>query len=111
MKVILAILVGFGLGISAYSARGIPEGGYKAKCTPNRIGAKTDGYTCTNIGAGSNFQKAGLQNGDVVISIDQIKIDTPKTAMTMLEAIEKASCKEIVISRAGKEITLNPTFQ
>jgi hypothetical protein len=105
MILVLGFLLTAPLGVMS------KERHYRAKCSEYRSQEGVGGYVCTNIMRGSSFAKAGIQNGDIVVSIDQVPLDGPKTAQTMLDDIENRVAKEIIIRRSGEEITLAPKYR
>ncbi len=89
-----------------------------ANCVPHSVktralasGPAFKGFLCTRIHRASGFAKAGLENDDVIISVDGKKIGNAKKPATLLQKIELADYSQIVIVRDGREEILAPPLR
>jgi hypothetical protein len=68
-------------------------------------GMRIDGIT-----DGKPAAKAGLQKGDIVVKLGEVKVDNIIDYMKTLSSYKKGDAAEIIILRDGKEIKMNVTF-
>lgn len=86
-----------------------------AKATPNLVGSsEVKGFTVTKIRPNSAYEKMGLQDGDIVESINGIELNGVAQAITTLNAIKSevnspGSSSSIIMTvrRGGTPFTLN----
>lgn len=86
------------------------EEGKAATCVPNyatnrKPAAKpaVQGFKCTEIHPASGLAKAGLLNGDVILSVDGKKVNTPQAAAKFVKVIEYLEFDKVVVVRDGRE--------
>lgn len=77
----------------------------EARVVPAFVGGRTVGFKLFGIRAGSDFARAGLQNGDVINRINGIELTSPSRA---LEAYNRANDGLVVVdfTRSGQRGTL-----
>lgn len=63
---------------------------------------ETDGFTIINIAPGSLYTQLGIQNNDVVTSVNGEKLDSPETALKLFNALKNSSAIQIDIERDGR---------
>jgi len=76
-----------------------------ARCVPEikpNSGAEIEGFKCWEIPSDSPLFKAGVRNGDVVVSVDGNKLNSAKEALVLFNRIKDAGHTEIVVRRQGK---------
>jgi type II secretion system protein C len=88
-------------------------GNLNALATQARIvpAKKENGFRILNIRNGSLYQKIGIQNGDVVRSINGIDISSPDKALEAYSRLQSASKISIDIVRRGGNQTLEYTIE
>jgi general secretion pathway protein C len=74
------------------------------RALPHFVNGKTDGFSISNVAAGSVFEQLGLQNGDLLTEIDGKPVTNPMQAMGLMTAVQTASSIDLTIQRGG-----NPT--
>jgi S1-C subfamily serine protease len=79
-----------------------------ARCVPNKVhsGGAVEGYVCSNIPATHPFQKAGVQNNDVIMSVDGEKLASVQDSNRLLSKITHGNYSTILVTREGKNVTL-----
>lgn len=80
----------------------------QARIIPSR---KENGFRILNIRNGSLYQKIGIQNGDVIKSINGIDISSPDKALEAYSRLQSASKISIDIVRRGGNETLEYTIE
>jgi serine protease Do len=68
---------------------------------------KLDGYKCSIVEPGSQYDKLGLKNGDVITQVNGKKINNPKTASRILGKLKSSRSTNIRVKRDGEEKDLN----
>jgi general secretion pathway protein C len=88
-------------------------GNLNALATQARIipARKENGFRILNIRNGSLYQKIGIQNGDVIKSINGIDISSPDKALEAYSRLQSASKISIDIVRRGGNQTLEYTIE
>jgi len=88
-------------------------GNLNALATQARIvpAKKENGFRILNIRNGSLYQKIGIQNGDIVRSINGIEISSPDKALEAYSRLQSASNISIDIIRRGGNQTLEYTIE
>jgi general secretion pathway protein C len=69
-----------------------------------------DGYIISNIAPGSLYEKMGLQNGDVIIDVNNKKIKGADSLLQTVNLMQSGNSIVLNIKRKGKEETINYTF-
>jgi len=88
-------------------------GNLNALATQARIipARKENGFRLLNIRNGSLYQKIGIQNGDIIKSINGIDISSPDKALEAYSRLQSASKISIDIVRRGGNETLEYTIE
>ena len=71
------------------------------RALPHFVNGKTDGFSISQVEPGSVFDQLGLQNGDLLTSIDGQPVTNPMQAMGLIQAVKTASAIDLVVNRAG----------
>ncbi len=69
-----------------------------------------EGFIISNIAPGSLYEKMGLQNGDIVVDINNNKIKGADDLLQVVNLMQSGSNIGLNIKRRGKEETINYTF-
>lgn len=78
-----------------------------AKASPNVVDGELKGFKLDRIRSDSIYQKAGLQNGDVVEEINGIPLTDTSQAIKLLQSLRNEADIEIRFSRSGSKQNLN----
>ncbi|NDE14374.1 PDZ domain-containing protein [bacterium] len=78
-----------------------------AKASPNVVDGELKGFRLDRIRNDSIYQKAGLQNGDVVEEINGIPLSDTAQAIKLLQSLRNEPDIEIRFSRGGAKQNLN----
>jgi general secretion pathway protein C len=73
-----------------------------------------DGYRVYGIKKGSEFEKIGLKNGDIISTVDKKEIRTMQDALGIyggLNALEGKSSMDLGIKRKGKSGTIKYSIE
>ena len=81
------------------------------RAIPNIQNGKTNGFALSEIEPGSVFDEMGLQEGDVLSSINGQPMTDPAMAMQMLSALRNATQVSIQVLREGHPTTLSYQIQ
>ena len=83
----------------------------QARAVPNLVGGKIMGFRIFAIRPGSVYQKLGIQNGDVILRINGVDLDSPAKALEFYGAISSAAEVAIDLERSGQKISMNYTIK
>jgi len=70
-----------------------------------------EGYIISNIAPNSLYEKAGLQNGDIIIDINKNKMQNTNDLMQLLNSMQPGNRMEFSIKRGGRIETLSYTLE
>jgi general secretion pathway protein C len=70
-----------------------------------------EGYIISNIAPNSVYEKAGIQNGDVIIGINKNQMQNANDIMQLLNSMQSGSRMEFSIKRQGRTETINYTLE
>jgi type II secretion system protein C len=76
------------------------------RAVPNVQNGKTNGFSLSEIEPGSVFDEMGLEEGDVIRSVNGQSITDPAQAMGMMSALSNQSRIVVQVFRDGKPTTL-----
>lgn len=78
------------------------------RAIPN-IGAngRSDGFKLSQIQPGSIFQQVGLQDGDVLTSVEGHSVSNPMRAMQLLNTLRDRSSINLTVTRNGQPVQLH----
>ena len=71
------------------------------RAMPHFVNGKTDGFSISEVAPGSVFQQLGLQDGDLLTSIDGQPVTNPMQAMGLIQAMKTASAIDLTVNRGG----------
>ncbi len=83
----------------------------QARVVPNLADGRIDGYKIFAITPGSLYANIGLQDGDVIHSVNGIQVTTPESAMQLFQQLQNERRFTVNVSRNGQSMTLNYTVQ
>jgi len=83
----------------------------QARVSPAMQDGKSIGFRLTEIVPGSLYARVGLHNGDVVRSVNGIRIQNPSQAMAMYRQLRGERHIEIQLLRNGREQTFSYEIQ
>ncbi|MCL5276871.1 MAG: PDZ domain-containing protein [Deltaproteobacteria bacterium] len=78
---------------------------------PNLEAGRINGYRIFAITPGSLYANIGLQNGDIIHSVNGIQVTTPESALELFQQLQNESRFTVNIDRNGQGMTLNYTVQ
>ncbi len=79
----------------------------QVRAVPNIQNGRTTGFALSEIESGSVFDEMGLEDGDVITSVDGRTINDPAQAMQMLNFLRDRSSIGLQVLREGKPINLS----
>jgi len=74
---------------------------------PVMAGDKAQGFRVSQIKPGGIMSKIGIINGDVIKSINGMRIEKPENAYQAYQSLSKESSIIVEVERGGRNITLN----
>ncbi|HXX56874.1 MAG TPA: type II secretion system protein GspC [Thermodesulfovibrionales bacterium] len=80
-----------------------------ARLQPNFANGKQEGYTLREVRGGGIYQSLGMQNGDVLLRINDYNISNPENALQAFTALKGMDRIQLDILRNGAKMTL--TYQ
>ena len=72
---------------------------------PRMVDGKTDGFLIQRINPRSLLAKLGLKRGDVVIDVNNIKLDSPEKALMIFQQLREARQIGLSVERNGSPMT------
>ena len=72
---------------------------------PRTVDGKTDGFLVQRINPRSLLSKLGLQRGDVVIEVNNIKLDSPEKALQIFQQLREARQISLAVERNGQPMS------
>jgi general secretion pathway protein C len=83
----------------------------EARAVPNLVGGQVKGFTISQIIPNSVYSKLGLQNGDVISSINGIELNDAARAIQTLQSLRSESKIELNVLRNGQSVSLKVSIQ
>lgn len=83
----------------------------QARVVPNLEGNRINGYRIFAITPGSIYANIGLQDGDIIHSVNGIQVTTPENALQLFQQLQNEKRFTVNIDRNGQPMTLNYTVQ
>lgn len=83
----------------------------QARAVPHFVNGKVAGFGVTNIVPGSLYQQAGLQNGDVIVSVNGEKITGAQQAMGIYTKLKSSPSLDLELIRAGSIQNIHYSFR
>jgi type II secretion system protein C len=77
------------------------------RALPHFVNGKTDGFSISQVQPGSVFQQLGLQDGDLLTSIDGQPVTNPMQAMGLIQAVKTASAIDLIVNRGGSPTSVH----
>ena len=71
------------------------------RAMPHFVNGKTDGFSISQVQPDSVFAQLGLQNGDLLTSIDGQPVTNPMQAMGLIQAVKTAAAIDLTVNRGG----------
>lgn len=72
---------------------------------PRTVDGKTNGFLVQRINPRSLLAKLGLQRGDVVIDVNNIRLDTPEKALQIFQQLREARQISVALERNGQPMS------
>lgn len=82
----------------------------QAVIRPYFVEGAQQGFIVSNIVPGSVYQKLGLQNGDVVVDVNNEKLDSPDDILQLMNVMQAGGSVSVNLMRNGKKETVNYSF-
>jgi len=77
------------------------------RALPHFVNGKTDGFSISQVAPGSVFDQLGLQNGDMVTSINGQPVTNPMQALGLMEAMKTQSAIDLTVNRGGQPTSVH----
>jgi type II secretion system protein C len=77
------------------------------RALPHFVNGKTDGFSISQVQPGSVFQQIGLQDGDLLTSIQGQPVTNPMQAMGLIQAVKTASAIDLIVNRGGSPTSVH----
>ncbi|KWT75011.1 type II secretion system protein N [Candidatus Magnetominusculus xianensis] len=78
-----------------------------ARLQPRHINGKQEGFVLQEVKPGGLYDQLGLNNGDVLLSVNRYDITDPETALAAFAALKGAAGLQLEILRGQTKLTLN----
>jgi general secretion pathway protein C len=80
-----------------------------ARLRPNNVNGKGEGFILSEVKPGGIYHSLGLQNGDVLLRINEYDMSNPERALQAFTALKGLDRVQIDLVRAGSKMTM--TYQ
>jgi general secretion pathway protein C len=77
------------------------------RAMPHFVNGQTDGFSISQVAPGSVFAQLGLQNGDLLTSIDGQPVTNPMQAMGLIQAVKTQPAIDLVVNRGGSPTSVH----
>ena len=77
-----------------------------ARFTPNIVDGKQQGFVLSEVKPGGIYGSLGLQNGDVLLRINEFSISNPETALQAFTALRGIDRAQLDVIRSGAKMTM-----
>ena len=71
----------------------------------------TVGFKLVELNKGSLLEKIGLRVGDLIVEINQVKLDSPEKALQIFQQVREANNITLGLVRNGKPETFEYSFE
>ena len=82
-----------------------------ARLLPNTVEGKQEGFVIREVRPGGVYDKLGLENGDVLLRVNEFSISDPETALQVFTALRGMERVELDVLRNGSRMTLTYTIR
>lgn len=82
-----------------------------ARLQPNHVDGRQEGFTLREVRSGGIYNSLGLQNGDVLLRINEYNISNPEAALQAFTALKGMDRVQLDILRQGSRMTLTYTIR
>ncbi len=82
-----------------------------ARMIPQIKAGKTVGFKLVELEKGSLLEKIGLRVGDLVVEINQVKLNSPEKALQIFQQVREANNITLSLMRNGKPKTFEYSFE
>lgn len=82
-----------------------------ARMIPQVDNGKTVGFKLVELKKGSLLEKIGLRVGDLIVEINQVKLDSPEKALQIFQQVREANNITLGLLRNGKPETFEYSFE
>jgi general secretion pathway protein C len=82
-----------------------------ARLRPNSAGGREEGFTLSEVKPGGIYQSLGLQDGDVLLRINEYDISNPERALQAFTALKGLDRVQIDLIRSGAKMTMTYQIQ
>lgn len=82
-----------------------------ARMIPQVNNGKTVGFKLVELNKGSLLEKIGLRVGDLIVAINQVKLDSPEKALQIFQQVREANNITLGLMRNGKPETFEYSFE
>jgi general secretion pathway protein C len=76
-----------------------------AQMQPRMVDGKTDGFLVRSINPRSLLAKVGLRRGDVIIDVNNIKLDSPEKGLQVFQQLREARQINVAVERKGQPMS------
>jgi len=83
----------------------------QARIRPYFSAGKSNGFIISSIKSGSIFQKMGMQNGDIIQSVNDRPIKSPDEMLKLYNSLKSGSSINLNIKRRGRQEELKYIFR
>jgi len=77
-----------------------------ARLLPNMAGGAQNGFRISEIKRGGLYETLGLQNGDILLSVNDFKLASPESALQAFTTLQGSSAIKLDVERRGKKLKL-----
>jgi general secretion pathway protein C len=94
-----------------YSMNHLSEMFTQIRAIPSIQNGRTNGFALSEIEPGSVFDEMGLEEGDILRTVDGQQVTDPAQAMQMMNVLRNRNQLSVQVYRDGKPITLTYSIQ
>ncbi len=83
----------------------------QAVVRPYMVDGAQQGFVISNIVPGSLYSRLGLQNGDVIVEVNNSRLEGADDVLQLVEVMQSGGSVTVGLTRNGQNQTLNYSFQ
>jgi len=77
-----------------------------ARLLPNMAGGAQNGFRISEIKRGGLYETLGLQNGDILLAVNDFQLASPESALQAFTTLQGSSSIKLDVQRRGKKLKL-----
>jgi general secretion pathway protein C len=82
-----------------------------ARLLPRMVNGEQEGFVMKEVRPGGIYDRLGLRNNDILLSVNELQLENPETALKAFTALRGMNRIELDVLRNGRKMTLTYTLR